>query len=164
MEILCLSSLSLYFVLSLFILIFLIAKINVRELISRSTLIVKKELLYLFPFGQLSWLMGVEFVDRSNPVRASKTLSQCERLMVDKNIKIWVYPEGTRSYGKGIQQFKRGAFKIAIQAQAPVVPIVISPYHFLDYKQKHIGRGKFLFLSYINQTLKVCMYFKHNLS
>lgn len=118
-----------------------LAKINVRELISRSTLIVKKELLYLFPFGQLSWLMGVEFVDRSNPTRASKTLSHCERLLTDKSIKIWVYPEGTRSYGKGIQQFKRGAFKIAIQAQAPVVPVVISPYHFLDYKQKQMNKG-----------------------
>lgn len=89
-----------------------LAKINVRELISRSTLIVKKELLYLFPFGQLSWLMGVEFVDRSNPARASQTLAHCEKLLVDKSIKIWVYPEGTRSYGKGIRQFKRGAFKI----------------------------------------------------
>lgn len=85
--------------------------------------------------------MGVEFVDRSNPARASKTLSHCEHLLTDKNIKIWVYPEGTRSYGKGIQQFKRGAFKIAIQAQCPVVPIVISPYHFLDYKQKQMTKG-----------------------
>lgn len=87
--------------------------------------------------------MGVEFVDRSNPARASKTLADCENLLINKGIKIWVYPEGTRSYGKGIQQFKRGAFKIAIQAQSPVVPVVISPYHFIDYKQKRMGSGKF---------------------
>lgn len=111
-------------------------------MITRSTLIVKKEILYLVPFGQLSWLAGVEFVNRKNSAQANKVLDDCERLLVNKNIKIWVYPEGTRSYGKGMLQFKRGAFKIAINAQAPVVPIVISPYYFMDYKQKSMKSGK----------------------
>lgn len=62
--------------------------------------------------------------------------------MAEKGISIWVYPEGTRSYGKGIQQFKRGAFKIAIAAQAAVIPVVISPYHFMDYKNKAMGKGE----------------------
>lgn len=121
------------------------AKVNVRELITRSTLIVKKEILYLVPFGQLSWLAGVEFVNRKNSAQANKVLDDCEKLLVSKNIKIWVYPEGTRSYGKGMLQFKRGAFKIAINAQAPVVPIVISPYYFMDYKQNSMTSGKFNF-------------------
>lgn len=120
---------------------FILAKINVRELITRSTLIVKKEILYLFPFGQLSWLAGVEFVNRGDATQANKVLDDCEKLLVNKNIKIWVYPEGTRSYGKGMLQFKRGAFKIAINAQAPVVPIVISPYYFMDYRQKSMSKG-----------------------
>uniref|UniRef100_A0A336M0X8 1-acyl-sn-glycerol-3-phosphate acyltransferase n=1 Tax=Culicoides sonorensis TaxID=179676 RepID=A0A336M0X8_CULSO len=119
----------------------LLAKVNVRELISRSTLIVKKEILYLVPFGQLSWLAGVAFVNRSNSAQANKVLDDCEKLLVNKNIKIWVYPEGTRSYGKGMLQFKRGAFKIAINAQAPVVPIVISPYYFMDYKNNTMSKG-----------------------
>lgn len=114
-------------------------------MITRSTLIVKKEILYLVPFGQLSWLAGVEFVNRKNSAQANKVLDDCERLLVNKSIKIWVYPEGTRSYGKGMLQFKRGAFKIAINAQAPVVPIVISPYYFMDYKQKSMKSGKLIF-------------------
>lgn len=117
-------------------------------MITRSTLIVKKEILYLVPFGQLSWLAGVEFVNRKNSAQANKVLDDCERLLVNKSIKIWVYPEGTRSYGKGMLQFKRGAFKIAINAQAPVVPIVISPYYFMDYKQKSMKSGKLTFLNF----------------
>ncbi|XP_063709536.1 1-acyl-sn-glycerol-3-phosphate acyltransferase alpha-like [Culicoides brevitarsis] len=119
----------------------LLAKVNIRELITRSTLIVKKEILYLVPFGQLSWLAGVEFVNRKNSAQANKVLDDCEKLLISKNIKIWVYPEGTRSYGKGMLQFKRGAFKIAINAQAPVVPIVISPYYFMDYKNNSMRSG-----------------------
>lgn len=119
-------------------------------MITRSTLIVKKEILYLVPFGQLSWLAGVEFVNRKNSAQANKVLDDCERLLVNKSIKIWVYPEGTRSYGKGMLQFKRGAFKIAINAQAPVVPIVISPYYFMDYKQKSMKSGKLTFFEFLH--------------
>lgn len=86
--------------------------------------------------------MGVEFVNRSDSSQANRVLDHCQNIMCEKGISIWVYPEGTRSYGKGIQQFKRGAFKIAVAAQAAVIPVVISPYHFIDYKQKGIRKGK----------------------
>lgn len=87
--------------------------------------------------------MGVEFVNRGNSNQANQVLDHCQKIMTEKGISIWVYPEGTRSYGKGVQQFKRGAFKIAIAAQAAVIPVVISPYHFIDYKNKVMKKGKY---------------------
>ena len=39
---------------------------------------------------------------------------------------VWIMPEGTRSKGRGILPFKKGAFHTAVRAQCPVVPIAIS--------------------------------------
>ena len=41
---------------------------------------------------------------------------------------IWMFPEGTRSQGRGLLPFKAGAFHTAVQAEVPVVPIVCSSY------------------------------------
>ena len=40
-----------------------------------------------------------------------------------------MFPEGTRSRGRGFLPFKRGAFHAAIQAGVPIVPIVCSSTH-----------------------------------
>lgn len=38
--------------------------------------------------------------------------------------------------------FKKGSFHIAVQAQCPVQPIVVSRLNFLDSKRKYFGRGR----------------------
>jgi 1-acyl-sn-glycerol-3-phosphate acyltransferase len=43
-----------------------------------------------------------------------------------RNVSVLIFPEGTRSATGEIQSFKNGAFKLALQANAPVLPIVIS--------------------------------------
>lgn len=37
--------------------------------------------------------------------------------------------------------FKKGSFHLAVQAQCPIQPIVVSRYTFLDSKSKVFGRG-----------------------
>ena len=39
-----------------------------------------------------------------------------------------MFPEGTRSKGRGLIPFKTGAFHTAIAAKVPLVPIVCSSY------------------------------------
>lgn len=46
----------------------------------------------------------------------------------ERGISIWMFPEGTRSKGRGLLPFKTGAFHTAIMAEVPVVPIVCSSY------------------------------------
>ena len=41
-----------------------------------------------------------------------------------------------RNGAKGLKllPFKKGAFHVAIAAKAPIIPVVVSQYDFLDYK------------------------------
>ncbi len=40
-----------------------------------------------------------------------------------------MFPEGTRSNGRGLLPFKTGAFRTALQANVPVVPVCASNSH-----------------------------------
>lgn len=42
-----------------------------------------------------------------------------------RGISIMIFPEGTRSLDKEIGFFKRGAFQLAIQANVPILPVLI---------------------------------------
>lgn len=63
-------------------------------------------------------------------------------------IKLWIFPEGTRHNTGEIHQFKKGAFHLAIEEQLPVLPIVFSKYYFLDEKNRRFDNG----------SLKTCVF------
>lgn len=52
--------------------------------------------------------------------------------MTEGKTKIWIYPEGTRNNKGGFLPFKKGAFFMAIEAQVPIIPVVIAPYYYMD--------------------------------
>ena len=47
----------------------------------------------------------------------------------EKGLSILIMPEGTRSKGKGLGKFKKGAFRTAIGAQVPIVPICVADWN-----------------------------------
>jgi len=56
--------------------------------------------------------------------------------------KLWMFPEGTRNPSRTtLLPFKKGAFRVAITCQVPILPVVYSPYHFIDDKKKCFGQG-----------------------
>uniref|UniRef100_A0A8U8BDF0 1-acylglycerol-3-phosphate O-acyltransferase n=1 Tax=Geospiza parvula TaxID=87175 RepID=A0A8U8BDF0_GEOPR len=58
-------------------------------------------------------------------------------------VRVWVFPEGTRNHSGSMLPFKRGAFHLAVQAQVPVVPIVISSYqHFYSKRERRFTAGE----------------------
>lgn len=46
----------------------------------------------------------------------------------EENLRVWIYPEGTRSEKHELLPFKKGAFHLAIAAQVPIVCMVFSSY------------------------------------
>ncbi|MEO5971563.1 MAG: lysophospholipid acyltransferase family protein [Bdellovibrionia bacterium] len=87
--------------------------------------VAKKEIAYI-PFINLGW-WALDFIkiDRSNTQKAIQSLSGVAQRIVNEKRTVWILPEGTRSPPGEIRQFKKGAFHIAIEAQAPVYPVVI---------------------------------------
>ncbi|XP_022115793.2 1-acyl-sn-glycerol-3-phosphate acyltransferase beta isoform X2 [Pieris rapae] len=110
---------------------------NIWHIVDKLTAIAKKEIFYVWPFGLAAYLGGVVFIDRKNTKEAYKQLEVTAEAM-NKKIKIWLFPEGTRNkdYTK-LLPFKKGAFAMAIASQKPVIPVVFSPYYFIN-KNKYI--------------------------
>ncbi|NLS12391.1 1-acylglycerol-3-phosphate O-acyltransferase [Vibrio sp. SM6] len=86
----------------------------------------KKSLAWLPLFGQLYWLSGNILIDRANKAKAKGTIDQVVASIKQSDVSVWMFPEGTRSRGRGLLPFKTGAFHAAIGAQVPIIPIVCS--------------------------------------
>lgn len=76
-------------------------------------------------FGQLFQIAGVAFIERGNTEQARQALAPAVRKIRDQGLSLAISPEGTRTLTPTVGPFKKGAFHIAIQAEVPVVPIVL---------------------------------------
>ncbi|WP_342525614.1 lysophospholipid acyltransferase family protein [Chryseomicrobium sp. FSL W7-1435] len=90
------------------------------------------------PFGFLSkvevkkipfiadWMteMNCVFIDRANRRSAMKSIEDSS-ISLQQGHSLLLFPEGTRSKGQGVQEFKAGFVRIASRANVPVVPIAI---------------------------------------
>lgn len=94
----------------------------------RTVAIGKNSLFWIPLFGQLFWLSGNLLINRENKAKAASTIGKVVDKIRQRNMSIWMFPEGTRSKGKGLLPFKTGAFHIALQAGVPIVPIACSSY------------------------------------
>ena len=89
----------------------------------------KKSLKWIPFFGQLYWLSGNILIDRANRSKAAGTISKAAEKIKKNGLSIWVFAEGTRSYGRGLLPFKTGAFHTAMSADVPVVPVCMNTTH-----------------------------------
>lgn len=89
----------------------------------------KKSLKWIPFFGQMYWLTGNILIDRKNTNKAMNTIALAADKIREKNISVWLFPEGTRSNGRGLLPFKTGAFRTALQANVPIIPICASNTH-----------------------------------
>ena len=105
--------------------IFFMAYVFLKNTVS----IGKRSLAFIPLFGQLYWLCGNILIKREDKRNAKKSLEIAAKQIVKKNMRIWMFPEGTRSAGRGILPFKSGAFKIAQIANCKIMPLIISNTH-----------------------------------
>lgn len=102
--------------------------VTLAQAIQPNTVTVgKKQLAYIPFFGWMYWISGNILLERSVAAKAFKTLQHVVQEIKQNNLCVWLFPEGTRSYGRyEIGKFNTGAFMIAIEAQVPIVPVVVS--------------------------------------
>ena len=86
----------------------------------------KKSLKWIPVFGLFYWLSGNLMIDRKHSERAADILQRAIDRIRHENLKVWIFPEGTRSYGRGLLRFKTGAFRLAQQAGVPVIPVCVA--------------------------------------
>jgi len=107
---------------------------------------IKNSLKYVPFFNIAALLSNSIFVNRFNHQKACNAVQSAADVVLKKRLKVWVFPEGTRHHAHGMLPFKKGAFNIAVTAQIPIVPIVISDYRpFYSKSDKYFhSNGKII--------------------
>lgn len=107
----------------------------------------KSTLKYVPVFGVLFWLAGNIYINKNNREKAWKTMGAVAKDVERKQCSVYIFPEGTRSRGRGLLPFKSGAFALAIEAGLPIVPVVYSSADKnIDLKCLHSGTAMVKFL------------------
>ncbi len=87
---------------------------------------VSKASVFRAPFlGWNMFLNGYVGIVRGDPNSRQKMFDECKAHLA-RGVPVLLFPEGTRSPDGEVQAFKDGAFRLAIEARVPVIPIVLT--------------------------------------
>lgn len=85
------------------------------------------------------------FIERKSRTQAVAAFDKAAQQMHSARQSVYIFPEGTRSYydHPDLLPFKKGAFHLAVQAQVPIVPVVVANYsNVLNIKRKIFRTGR----------------------
>ncbi len=85
---------------------------------------MKKELRKIPIVGYSCQVSGQIYVDNSSPHAIAKTMEKAEQ-QLSGGMSLVVFPEGARTPDGHLHRFKRGAYKLAMEFNLPVVPVTI---------------------------------------
>ena len=112
------------------------------RLIRRDFTGIGKKEIQRFPIiGPAMTYADVVFIDRKSTEKAIRAIKPVIAAIKDEGLSVCLAPEGTRSPGTKLGEFKKGAFHIAMQAGVPIVPIVIHNASDSLPKGRHIARA-----------------------
>jgi 1-acyl-sn-glycerol-3-phosphate acyltransferase len=100
----------------------------------------KREIGRIPVFGWFYRLSGNLVLDRGNPRDARDSLDGAARTIRGENVSVWLMPEGHRNQGRELLPFKSGAFRLALAAGVPVVPIVAEPLTVIADTERRLAR------------------------
>lgn len=69
-------------------------------------------------------LIGARSLNKHSLGEIALMYRELEEILND-NRNIIIFPEGTRSNGKKLKKFKKGAFRLSMQTNRPIIPIII---------------------------------------
>lgn len=111
----------------------------------------KKQVLYSGLVGAACWLNKMIFIDRQKRGNHNQ-IGDAMKELVKNEVKLWMFPEGTRRVQNRIHEFKKGAFYLAVQNQVPIQAAVFSSYSlFLDAEKKSYNSGGHVILTVLPQ-------------
>lgn len=73
------------------------------------------------------WMKQIKcvFMDRENVREAVKSINEGIEYLKEGN-SLLIFPEGTRSRGGEVKEFKKGSLKLGIKAGVPIVPVCVN--------------------------------------
>ncbi len=86
--------------------------------------VMKKDLRKIPGIGIGCEKVGNIIVDRKDPEQAHAAINDALQVL-NKGIGILFFPEGTRSRDGRMLPFKKGAFRIAVEQQTPILPMTV---------------------------------------
>jgi 1-acyl-sn-glycerol-3-phosphate acyltransferase len=109
----------------------------------RTVVVAKKEIVRIPFVGWLAVKTGNLLIDRSDREQAVGQLQSAAAEMRRRRVSVWVFPEGTRGREPGrLLPFKKGAFRLALAAGVPLVPIVLEPLRpKVDFRRGRLRPG-----------------------
>lgn len=90
----------------------------------KKAFIAKIELLSIPGLAGWMKLMQCTFLDRKNMRQSVQAIQEAVQTVRDGHPLV-IFPEGTRSRGNTVEEFKAGSFKLALQAGVPIVPFTL---------------------------------------
>ena len=89
-----------------------------------TSLIAKKEILRWPLLGQLAWMIGTVFVDRSDRDKTAD-VARTMGTYLQAGSTVTLFPEGTCGDGKAILPFKRSLFAVPVELAIPTWPVAV---------------------------------------
>src|SRR6266545_2361280 len=87
----------------------------------------KREIGRIPVFGWFYRLSGNLIIDREHARSARDSLKAAADAIQKEKISVWFMPEGHRNTSGTLLPFKSGAFRLAIAAGVPILPVVAAP-------------------------------------
>ena len=87
--------------------------------------LAKRSLLRIPVFGWIMQIGGHVPVERGERSSGEQALARCREWLA-RGVSVGFFPEGTRSETDQVKEFKMGAFKLAVDAQVPILPIALT--------------------------------------
>ena len=87
--------------------------------------ILKKSILRVPLLGTGMRYVGFVPVDRKRARGGMKSIALAARLIKERGTSFLIFPEGTRSRDGKARDFRRGGFFLALESEAPIVPVTI---------------------------------------
>ena len=88
------------------------------------------------------WMANADciFMDRGNPRQTLESIKRAQELL-ESGRSVVIFPEGTRSKGPEMNEFKPGALRCAVKAKVPIIPFVIDGTYKVFEQQRYLKKA-----------------------